>query len=356
MPGSGAPAPGKAPPDGPAGGKRGEYRGGVFDHLDVPAVTSFLVCAVLFVLAVVGVKSVDYSSLDRKTLEDVPERIARIIMPLKPPGAALPKAPVREARGRGPAKDPGAGAAGAGAAGETSAAARIERSRRTVTERVAETRERVTQAAVLSILSGKGPATRGASGEGARARGRGSRLVDFAGLDADLANLEGLTKFDSKSGFSDGGGRPSGTRDDGDGARTGIDKMVKGFQNAKVGTLAKIGMMEFAKPELLDRGSKYTGDRSMADVGSFISKRQHMVTMLYEERLKVDPTLEGKVTVVLVIEEDGTVSSATVLRSESTLHDPDFQAELLRRIKRWVFPPSTGGPVEMKSPFVFKPA
>lgn len=342
-----APAPGKAPSREEATGKPGSYRGGMFDHLDVPAVTSFLVCSVLFVLAVLGVKSVDYSSLDKRTLDEVPERIARIIMPLKPPGAAIPKAAPRKSEGRGAAKDPAAGAAGA-----ASAAARIERSRRTVTEQVAETRDRVTKAAVLSILSGKGPATRGASAGGARARSRGSRLVDFAGLDGDLANLEGLTKFDSKSDFNN----RDGTRDDADEARAGIDKMVKGFQNAKVGALAKIGVMEFDKPELLERNSKYTGDRSMADVGAFISKKQHMVTMLYEERLKVDPTLEGKITVVLVIEQDGTVSSAVVLRSETTLNDPDFQAELLRRIKRWVFPPSTGGPVEMKSPFVFKPA
>ena len=80
-----------------------------------------------------------------------------------------------------------------------------------------------------------------------------------------------------------------------------------------------------------------------------------MVSMLYEERLKINPALQGKLTVVLVIEEDGTVSSATVLRSETTLEDPDFQGELLRRIKRWIFPPSTGGPVEMKSPFLFRP-
>jgi TonB family protein len=272
-------------------------------------------------------------------------------MPMKPPGKPLPKPedPARKA-GKSAAKDAGA----AGPAEDASAAARIERSRRTVTEQVAETQQRIQKAAVLSILSGKGPATSGVTTSRARARGRS--LVDFGGLDANLADLEGLTKFDSKLDANNDAAKDARRRDEGVGAMTGIDKMVKGFQNAKVGAASKIGVMELEKPELLERNSKYTGDRSMADVGVFISKKQSMINLMYEEKLKVDPTLEGKITVVLVIEEDGRVSSATVLRSETTLNDPDFQADLLRRIKRWIFPPSTGGPVEMKSPFVFKPA
>jgi TonB family protein len=91
-------------------------------------------------------------------------------------------------------------------------------------------------------------------------------------------------------------------------------------------------------------------------VASFIARKQAMVSLLYEERLKSNPSLEGKVTVIMVIEEDGVVSNVSIMRSESTLDDPDFTSELLRRIKRWVFPPSSGGPVEMKSPFLFKPA
>lgn len=332
-------------------GRRG-YRGGLLDQIDIPAVTSLLVCALLFILAVVGVKSVDYSELDKPALEDIPERIARIIMPLKPAGAPIPKPqPIRRAAAGRESPSP----AGAAEAGAASAAARIERSRRTVAEQVSHAQKRITKAAVLSILTGKGPGTRGASATGQAAR-RGRGLVDFGGLESQLGNLEGLTKFDAKSGFSNpGGGKPA-MREDGIGAVTGIDKMVKGFQNAKMGALSKIGVMELEKPELLEGDSRYTGDRNMAEVGSFIAKKQGLVTLLYEERLKINPTLEGKVTVVLVIEEDGTVSSATVLRSETTLDDADFERELLRRIKRWVFPPSTGGPVEMKSPFVFKPA
>jgi TonB family protein len=269
-------------------GKKG-YRGGFFDQIDVPAVTSFLACALLFVLVLVGVKSVDYSSLEKTALEDLPARVAKILMP---------------------------------------------------------------QAAVLSILSGTGPATQG------RAVGRapkGGGFSDWGNLDQKLGKLEGLTKFDAKTGDANRDGiAPDPSRDAPQAEASGIDKLVKGFQNAKRSALTKIGTMEVEKPELVE--SKYTGARNLQDIATFINKKQAMVSMLYEERLRVNPSLQGKITVVLVIEEDGTVSSAGVLRSETTLEDADFQNELLRRIKRWIFPPSTGGPVEMKSPFVFRPA
>jgi TonB family protein len=329
---------------------RGGYRGGLFDQLDVPAIASLLICAVIFFLLVAWVKSVDYSSLDRKSLDQLPERVARIIMPLKPPGKPIPRPPPGGGRKAG---GPGREAAAVSGPGST-AAARIERSRRTVSERIGAAQERITKAAVLSILSGKGPSARTAPGGRAISKARG--LVDFGGLEDKLADLEGLTKFDDNFHANSGGMRGGATRDGGLRDLSGIDKMVKGFENAKVSALSKIGVMELEKPELLERNSRYTGDRSLSDVGAFISRKQPIVTMLYEERLKVNPALEGKVTVVLVIEEDGTVSSATVLQSETTLDDPDFLAELLRRIRKWRLPPSTGGPVEMKSPFVFKPA
>jgi hypothetical protein len=46
---------------------------------------------------------------------------------------------------------------------------------------------------------------------------------------------------------------------------------------------------------------------------------------------------------------------ASVVPSETTLMNAEFVEELLRRIRRWVFPPFTGDPIEINSPFVFNP-
>ena len=100
--------PGSRPPE---ESRRG-YRGGIFDHIDVPAITSFTVCLLLFILILVGIRSVDYSSLNKPSLEDLSDRVSKIIMPLKPPGKALPKPEAPKVRRR-----PGRAAGARGRAG-----------------------------------------------------------------------------------------------------------------------------------------------------------------------------------------------------------------------------------------------
>jgi TonB family protein len=336
----------KPKPRPPDESQRG-YKGGIFDYVDVPAITSFAACLLLFILLLVGIRSLDYSSLNKPSLEDLSDRVSKIIMPLKPPGPAPVKPEAPKAGTGQPRRQAVA------SAGDASALGRIERSRRTVTEQIGQVQERITKAAVLSILSGKGPGTVGKSvGRAAKA---GDKFAGWGDLDSKLGSIEGLTKFDGKKGdFNREGAPPAQTK--GEAVASQLENMVKGFENAKSGALTKIGVADAGKPEQMDRSAKFTGNRSPSDVAAFINKKQSMVSMLYEERLKSNPALEGKVTVVMVIEEDGTVSTASILRSETTLDDPDFTAELLRRIKRWIFPPSSGGPVEMKSPFLFRPA
>ncbi|MDQ2999787.1 MAG: TonB family protein [Fibrobacterota bacterium] len=343
-------APKTKPGPKPSPEERGSgYKGGIFDHIDIPTITSFTACLLLFILMLVGIRSIDYSSLNKPSLEDLSDRVSKIIMPLKPPGKAPPKP---EGEKAGPAK---VRRTPTGTGSDASALGRINRSRRTVTEQIGQVQERITKAAVLSILSGKGPGTVGRSV--GRAPKDGDGFAGFGDLDAKLGNIEGLTQFDGKKGdFNRDGASPSEMKGDPVAATTGIEKMVKGFENAKSAVMSKMGVAETEQTLAMDRSPRFTGHRSPSEVATYINKKQSMVSMLYEERLKSNPTLEGKVTVVMVIEEDGTVSSTSILRSESTLDDPDFTAELLRRIKRWVFPPSGGGPVEMKSPFVFRPA
>src|SRR6185503_19855272 len=102
------PAP-KAPAGGPPRGKKENYKGGLFDQIDLPAAASLLGCALLFLLALVGVRSVDYSSLNKPSLEDLPDRVAKILMPLKLPGKAAPKPKAPSARPGNAKATPSAG-------------------------------------------------------------------------------------------------------------------------------------------------------------------------------------------------------------------------------------------------------
>ncbi len=335
-----------APPDRASG-----YRGGIFDQIDVPILTSFIGCLLLFILVFAGIRKIDYSALEKPSLEQISDRVAKIIMPLKPSGKPAPKPQIAPIAGIGKPRGP----AGSGR-GDASALARIERSRATVSRQITQVQERITKAAVLSILSGKGPGAEGKSvGRTPSGKG-GDRFAGFGDLDARLGNIEGLTKYDGKKGATNRDGALPGRKDEAEAQTSGIADMVKGFASAKSNVASKMGVANLEPPTATDRSAKFTGNRSPSDVAAFIARKQATVSMLYEERLKSNPGLEGKITVVMVIEEDGTVSSASILRSESTLDDPDLTEELLRRIKRWIFPPSSGGPVEMKSPFVFRPS
>lgn len=337
----------------PESGERAPgYKGGVFDQIDVPAVTSFAGCLLLFVLLLAGLRKIDYSALEKPSLEQISDRVAKIIMPLKPPGQTIPKPPSAPIAGTGRPRGP----AGAGK-GDASALARIERSRATVAKQITQVQERITKAAVLSILSGKGPGTTGSAvGKTPGGKSGGDRFAGFGDLDARLGSIEGLTKYDGKKGEFNREGSAPRTKGDAEAQTSGAEDLMKRFATAKSNIGSKMGVANLEPPTPTDRSAKFTGNRSPSDVAAFIARKQATVSLLYEERLKSNPGLEGKVTVVLVIEEDGTVSSVSVLPSETTLDDNDFTEELLRRIKRWIFPPSTGGPVEMKSPFVFRPA
>jgi TonB family protein len=328
-----------------------DYRGGIFDQVDVAALTSFSACLLLFILVIVGLRNVDYSPLEKPSLEAISERVSKIIMPLKPPGKAASRTGPPRASGPGKRAGPGAGKA------DASALARIERSRSTVARQITRVQERITKAAVLSILSGKGPGTAGHSvGRGPGAKGA-DRFAGFGDLDSRLGSIEGLTKYDGKKGdVNRAGAPPEMTRGDEVGTAGDAEKLMEGFAKAKAAVARKIGVAGLERPIAVDRSARFTGNRSPSDVAAFIARKQGMVSLLYEERLKTNPTLEGKITILMVIEEDGTVSEASVVRSESTLDDPEFELELLRRIKRWIFPPSAGGPVQMKSPFLFRPA
>ncbi len=307
---------------------------------DIPYLVSWAVCAAVFVVFAVWVKSVDYSSLSRQVdLQKLSPRVLKIILPPKPKSApAAPKSASATAKSRTPDRP-----------GSENLAERINRARQSVQENVQQAQERVTKAAVLSILTGKGPKKPGRESSGKLKK---AGFGDWDDLNKKLEGLEGLTRYDAKKGSQNREGLPA--TKGGEGAGATITDLVKGFENAKMGTLKKIGDLKVEKPEILTSGHQ-GGNRDQAQMSAFINQKQASVSMLYEERLKINPALEGKVTVIIVIEADGRVSTVRIVPGETTLKDPVFHNSLIGRIRNWVFPPTKGGAVEIKSPFVFRP-
>lgn len=94
-------------------------------------------------------------------------------------------------------------------------------------------------------------------------------------------------------------------------------------------------------------------ERSQSAIQRVVSRESKRLKRLYEESLKRDPMLSGRITVKFVILPTGEVSNIFIVKS--TTNNNDFDNLVVRYIKRWKFPPIEGnGPVEVVYPFVFE--
>lgn len=84
--------------------------------------------------------------------------------------------------------------------------------------------------------------------------------------------------------------------------------------------------------------------------------RMHMneVRFCYEKGLAKNPALEGRIAVAFRIGTSGAVESSVV--RDSTLKNPEVEACIADRVRRWQFPQPKGGPVGVTYPFVLRAA
>ena len=103
------------------------------------------------------------------------------------------------------------------------------------------------------------------------------------------------------------------------------------------------GGVETSAPEVLGKL-----DRNV--ISSVVMRYIGGIRACYEQKLKINPQLSGKISVRFTIGADGRVVSREILRS--TLNDPDVENCILRRIRYWRFPPPEEGEVVVTYPFV----
>jgi TonB family protein len=89
------------------------------------------------------------------------------------------------------------------------------------------------------------------------------------------------------------------------------------------------------------------------DVGSvkkYVSRKKGQIKACYEEQLKADPELAGKVEVTWTVMPDGSVSGVSV--TSNTTGNSELETCIIRRIKRWKFPEAPDE-FEISYPFNF---
>src|SRR5690554_177699 len=95
------------------------------------------------------------------------------------------------------------------------------------------------------------------------------------------------------------------------------------------------------------------GERAMSNIRQVFDAQKSVLYSLYQRELRKDPTLEGKVTLELVIEPDGSVSACNVVGSE--LSSPALEQRIAMRVQMFNFGAANVEARKVRFPIDFLP-
>lgn len=95
------------------------------------------------------------------------------------------------------------------------------------------------------------------------------------------------------------------------------------------------------------------GERAMSNIRQVFDAQKSALYSLYQRELRQDPTLEGKVTLELVIEPDGSVSACQVVSSE--LGNPALEQRIAMRVQMFNFGAASVETRRVRFPIDFLP-
>lgn len=91
----------------------------------------------------------------------------------------------------------------------------------------------------------------------------------------------------------------------------------------------------------------------MSNIRQVFDAQKSALYSLYQRELRQDPTLEGKVTLELVIEPDGSVSACQVVSSE--LGNPALEQRIAMRVQMFNFGAASVETRKVRFPIDFLP-
>lgn len=89
------------------------------------------------------------------------------------------------------------------------------------------------------------------------------------------------------------------------------------------------------------RGSKSQGELPKKVIKRYIATKMGAIKACYQKGLQSNPNLQGKVTVMFLIQPNGAVAGAKI--SDSGINSPAVESCILRNVKVWRFPRAAGG-------------
>jgi hypothetical protein len=271
------------------------------------------------------------------TLEEIPDRYAKVLIPErlpKPPAppeekkaekAAAEKKPVEEKRAdekQKPAES--AEQVAAKKAARTAAIAKAVQSK-----------------GILKVLGALGPGT--GSSAVADVFGSGGGIGDVA---TALSGAGGVAVANDPGAA---GGRKGG----GQGEAASIGSLAtSGGGGGKVNYGAKTEV-KVSGSVAAEEAEVDSTDIEQSKLAAFVKARMGLIKACYENALKRNPSLRGKIAVRFTILETGGL--ADIAPAQNTLSSPEVAACIVNTMKSWRTQFRPSGPVTVEYPFVFQP-
>jgi outer membrane biosynthesis protein TonB len=319
------------PPEAPRLVLPKEAKGNHFKSMDTLFVTVLLISMLLHGGAYVALANTDLPS--ELTLEEIPDRYAKVLIPDKAPLPVIekkeePKAGGEEKKAEEPKKGAKKGEAKALSAEEQAAA---KAAHAAAVARAAQSK------GMLKVLTALGSG--GGGGSAKDVFGAGGGMTDVA---TALSGAGGVAVATDPGA---GGGRKGG----GQGGAASIGDLATGG-GGKVGYGAK-SEVRVAGTVAAEEAEVDSAEIDGAKLGAFVRARNGLVKTCYENALKRNPSLKGKISIRFTILETGGL--ADISPSANSLGSAEVAACIINTMRTWRTQFHPSGPVTVEFSFVF---
>jgi len=321
------------PPEAPKTVLPREAKGNHFKSMDRTFV-SLLTASLVTHMSCYGVMA-NTSVPKEVTLEEIPDRYAKLLVPEKQPEPPKPPEKPQKATEQTPT-----------ATKEEKAQPEKEQKQSTPAEdaakkaaRAAAVAKAVQSKGILKVLGSLGPG--GSSGAVNDVFGSGGGIGDVA---TALSGAGGVAVATDPGA---GGGRKGG----GQGGAASIgDLATSGGGAVGLGAKSEVRVSGSVAAETAEIDS---AEIDQGKLGAFVRARMGLIKTCYENALKRNPNLKGKLTIRFTILETGGLSDITVVLN--TVNSPEIAACITGTMRSWRTQFRPSGPVTVEYPFVFSP-
>jgi TonB family protein len=328
-------------------------RGSFFSKTDMRFVVIAVLCVGLHAGVLLGFRMVRLETVKVKSIEEIPERFAKLIVE-KPIPKIEKKKPEAVAKAKeGPeAAAPVQEAKTEVAPGTASAPMTKERAvaHKAVEAQVARVEQKIRTVGVLGMLTGVGTTAKGPSVVDVLGA-VGGRKEKFQDLDKALSDVSGLQQTQNVEVLQK---KLVKSKDVEVSHKENIDELIAGIKTAKTTELAKKGDIVISRPQSIEGAASSNAKRDIAAINEIVSTHKVSIRMSYERFLKRAPDLAGKITIRFTIDAGGNVSKVEII--ENTTGNKDLEDEIVRKVGMWKFETINEGEVTVTYPFIFQPA